>query len=90
MIVASAHPLVLEEARRHELERRLGTARLVDELYGSVLVSPGSLARLLNEFHPPINTDHNRWLEYFTPRYQSSGFDWRAYNSRLLSRYRSD
>ena len=88
MMVASACPLVLEEARRPELARRFRSPALVDELYGSVLVSPVGLTRLLRDLHPVINTDHNRWLEYATPRYQSSSFDWLLYNFRLFSQYR--
>ena len=76
MMVASAYPLVLEEARRPELARRFRSRPLIDELYGSMLVSPVGLTRLLHDLHPVINTDHNRWLEYATPRYQSSSFDW--------------
>jgi spermidine synthase len=89
MIVASAHPLVLDEARRPELGQRFQSDRLVDELYTSVLVSPAGLPRLLGDFHPVINTDHNRRLEYATPRYQSSSFDWLGHNSRLFSQYRN-
>jgi spermidine synthase len=88
MMVASAYPLVLDEAQRPELARRFRSTALVDELYGSVLVSPVGLTRLLRDLHPVINTDHNRWLEYATPRYQSSSFDWLLYNFRLFSQYR--
>jgi spermidine synthase len=88
MMVASAQPLVLDGARRPELDRRFRSTRLVDDLYASILVSPAGLARLINDFHPAINTDHNRWLEYSTPRYQSSSFDWLSHNSRLFSQYR--
>ncbi|MGB7761469.1 MAG: hypothetical protein WBL61_16685 [Bryobacteraceae bacterium] len=89
MMVASDHPLVLDEKRRPELDRCFRSASLVDELYGSVLVAPNNLNRLVNEFHAVINTDHNRWLEYATPRYQSSSLDWFSHNSRMLSRYRN-
>ena len=89
MMVASSRPLVLDDARRTELARRLRSAPLVDELYGSVLVSPSGLARLVNDFRPAINTDHNRWLEYRTPRYQSSDFNWLRRNHRFFSQYRN-
>lgn len=88
VMVASAHPLVLDAARRAELERRYRSASLVDELYASVLVTPDGVARVVNDFRPVINTDHNRWLEYTTPRYQSSSFDWLSYNRRLFAKYR--
>jgi spermidine synthase len=89
IMVASAHPLVLDEARRPELARRFRSAPLVDELYESRLISTDGLTRLVHDFHPVINTDHNRWLEYSTPHYQSSNFDWLRHNSRLLSQYRN-
>jgi len=53
-----------------------------------MLVSPSGLTRLIQDFRPAINTDHNRWLEYSTPRYQPSSFDWFSHNLRLFSRYR--
>jgi spermidine synthase len=87
MMVASARPLVLSAARRQELAERFRSAPLVDELYGSMLVSPSGVTRLINEFHPATNTDHNRWLEYSTPHYQSSSFDWFSHNVRLFSQY---
>lgn len=88
MIVASERPLILTEAHRAEMAARLHSAALVDELYGSRLVSPAGLDRLIQEWRPAINTDHNRWLEYATPRYQSSSYDWLLANTRTLSRYR--
>jgi hypothetical protein len=62
---------------------------MVDELYGSVLVSPSGLTRLIQDLHPAINTDHNRWLEYSTPPYQSSSFDWFRHNTRVFSHYQN-
>ena len=88
MMVASDHPLVLDETGRDDLARRFRSASLVDEVYASMLVSPSGVNRLVREFHPVINTDHNRWLEYSTPRYQSSSFDWLSHNVRMLARYR--
>ena len=61
----------------------------MDQFYGSELVSPEGLSRLLHDYHPVINTDHNRRLEYSTPQFQSSSFDWLGYNVRLLSKYRN-
>jgi spermidine synthase len=89
MMVASNRPLVLDEALRPELDRRFRSASLADELYGSELVSPDGLSRLMNDFHPVINTDNNRWLEYSTPRYQSSAFDWFQHNVQAFSRYKA-
>jgi spermidine synthase len=89
MMIASARPLILGEGRRQELDRRFGSARMVDELYGAVLVSPDGINHVIRDFHPVINTDHNRRLEYLTPRYQASGFDWLTYNVRLFHQYRN-
>jgi spermidine synthase len=89
VMVASARPLAPDAERRPELDRRYGSARLVDELYASVLIPPSALTRLADDFQPVINTDHNRWLEYSTPRFQSSSFDWLRYNVRLFSKYRN-
>ncbi len=47
-----------------------------------------AVERLLRDVRPRINTDHNRWIEYATPRYQSSGYDWQTHNLRFLARYR--
>ena len=87
-MIASARPLVLNEGRRTELVRRFRSASLADELYGSELISSSGLTRLIHDFHPAINTDHNRWLEYSTPRYQSSSFDWLRHNVLFFSQYR--
>jgi spermidine synthase len=87
VMVASAHPLVLNEAHRPALAQRLRSPQMVDQLYRSVLISPSGLNRLLTHWHPPIDTDNNRWLEYSTPPYQSSSFDWLRYNTRLFSQY---
>ena len=89
MMVASDRPLVLNPDRRSELAGRFRSAPLVDELYRSVLVSPSGLNRLIQDLHPGVNTDHSRWLEYSTPRYQSSSFDWLSHNIRFLSQYRN-
>jgi hypothetical protein len=53
------------------------------------LVSPSGLARLVNDFRPAINTDHNRRLEYSTPLYQSSDFNWLHHNLQLFSQYQN-
>jgi len=33
-----------------------------------------------------INTDHNRWIEYATPRYNVSSYDWRTDNLAFFTR----
>ena len=62
--------------------------KLVDELSASLLLPADGVARLSRALNPRINTDHNRWIEYATPRYQSSSFDWVSLNLKFLSHYR--
>jgi hypothetical protein len=63
-------------------------AKLVADLSAARIVAPGRIEALVRELHPKINTDHNRWIEYATPRYQSSSFDWMSYNLGFLSKYK--
>ena len=86
MLVASDHPLT-----EPHLQTTLApeeSARLLASLNAAQLLSPEAVARLLAAQHPPVNTDHNRWMEYATPRYQSSGEDWVARNLAFLRGYR--
>ena len=41
---------------------------------------------MLRELTPVINTDHNRWIEYATPRYNVSLYDWRRDNLAFFAR----
>jgi spermidine synthase len=97
MLVASDRPLALDAARAAALAGRFQTAgglsageaaNLVAGLVAARILDPDGVAHLVRDLAPPINTDHNRWIEYATPRYQCSGFDWLGYNLRLLQRYR--
>jgi len=92
MMIASEQPL---ELNPHTTERFLATGlspedtrRLVASLRGARLVRPDRVDALIREIHAPINTDHNRWIEYATPRYQSSSFDWMTDNLKVLAKYR--
>jgi hypothetical protein len=40
---------------------------------------------MIQELHPVINTDHNRWLEYATPLYNASAADWQQTNLDYFS-----
>ncbi len=95
MLVAANHPLELQ--RDGSIEQRFQgadrmtpehAAKLVDELYGSRLAASEGIARLIHDTRPTINTDHNRWIEYSTPRYQSSSYDWITHNMKFLAQYR--
>jgi spermidine synthase len=87
MIVASGSPLVLTDTRRASLAGRSLTADLIDGLGRARLLDSRGVDRLIADVHPVINTDHNRWIEYSTPRYQASSEDWFSSNRRFLSRY---
>jgi hypothetical protein len=36
---------------------------------------------------PVINTDHNRWIEYSTPRYNASAEDWPKRNVAVMKAF---
>ncbi len=92
MLVASDRPLTkTDTVVQHFQSSGLSSAdanRLVTELDRARLVSSQGVEALIRDAHPQINTDHNRWLEYATPRYQSSSFDWIAYNLAYLAKYK--
>ena len=92
MLVASNRPLVRRETATGHFQLSglspEGARKLVDELDAARLVSPDGVTALIRDVHPRVNTDHNRWLEYTTPRYQSSSFDWVRYNLAFLAKYK--
>jgi spermidine synthase len=94
MLVAANHPLTLDSAAvaaRFQTSAGLpagDAAKLVDGLTAARLLDADGVARLVRDMHPKINTDDNRWMEYATPRYQSSSYDWVSHNLSFLRRYR--
>jgi spermidine synthase len=92
MLIASEHPLVLSGSAAARF-RGFGMApdaagRLVSSLWDARLLGDDGAAALIRDVRPPINTDDNRWLEYASPRYQASSFNWIEYNLRFLAKYR--
>lgn len=78
MMVATTHPQELTEARRVYIAERLHAmenipdsrqASLEAEVFDSLVLNPPAVDRLLEGGQYAINTDHNRWIEYATPRY---------------------
>jgi hypothetical protein len=63
-------------------------SKLVETLTAARLLDSDGVARLVADRHPQINTDHNRWIEYATPKYQSSSYDWVTHNLQFLRQYR--
>jgi len=49
-------------------------------------MSPDAVDAMIAELHPVINTDHNRWIEYATPRYNATSRDWKAENLAYFAR----
>ncbi len=93
MIIAGNRPLVMNPERNALLGDRLnqcpdippGRARqILDEIVHAELVGSAGVEDLIARRKPVINTDHNRYIEYDTPRYSSSERDWRAYNVAFL------
>jgi hypothetical protein len=55
-------------------------SQIIDEITHSELLGSAGVEDLIARQKPVINTDHNRYIEYDTPRYSSSERDWQAYN----------
>lgn len=91
MLVAANRPLTNSESALRQFQSSGLSAdaanQLVNELEQARIVSSQGIDALIRDAHPIINTDHNRWLEYATPRYQASGQDWTAYNRAYLAKY---
>lgn len=96
MLLAANRPLTEPSGREDALALRLsagehipiGKAReRIATVAASRLVSESGIDALVGELHPAINTDHNRIIEYATPRYASSERDWHSYNVAFLKRW---
>ena len=93
MIIAGNRPLVMDAGRNAVIGDRLdhcpdlpaGRARqILNEIVHAKLLGTAGVEDLIARRKPVINTDHNRYIEYDTPRYSSSERDWRAYNIAFL------
>jgi spermidine synthase len=93
MLLAANHPLVQSDRRLDELAERLSAAEhlpievaraRIDTVSRSEIVSPAGVDAMVRETTPLINTDHNRFIEYATPKYSSAERDWHEYNVRFL------
>ena len=89
MMVATTHLQELTEARRVYLSRRLRSLSNIPEsdrsnlearVFDSQVLSPAAVDRLLGQRQYLLNTDHNRWIEYATPRYNWTDDDGGAAN----------
>ena len=93
MLVATDHPQVLTSERRAFLENQLRAFENVPEnkqeflrtqVFDSRILSPEGVDRLVSKASITVNTDHNRWIEYATPRYNWTDQDWTATNLNWL------
>jgi spermidine synthase len=96
MMVATTHPQELTPARRAFLAQRLRSLRNIPEaqqtaleaqVFDSQVLSPQDVDRLLSQTQPGLNTDHNRWIEYATPRYNWTDDDGGAANLAWLKSF---
>ena len=100
MIVATSEPQSVNDGREQQLISRIRPLivgidgpeadKLARDLLHSRVMSPEAVDALIRGLNPVINTDHNRWLEYATPRYNSSGEDWVARNLQTMRGYESE
>ena len=86
MIVASDRPQAVEAGRKAYLASRLGRAWENDGMLRARLLSVEEVDVMVRELKPVINTDHNRWIEYATPRYNVSFHGWRVTNLAFFAR----
>ena len=96
MILATSDPQRLEAERRNYLTQKLQTLagvppaerdRLPKAMFDSQVLSPDGVDRLVNNAHGVINSDHSRWLEYATPRYNWMDVDWMGKNLAYLKSF---
>jgi hypothetical protein len=88
MMVASDQPLAANDARGAVLSDRLSRPGLARELEGARVLGSDGVDRLIRDTRPMIITDHNRWIEYASPRYEPTSYEWEAHNLRFLAQYR--
>jgi spermidine synthase len=96
IVVATDRPQILTPGRKAYLEERLNEFRgvpvsaqdrLRDHIFSSRVLDPNGTDRLVASGPTTINTDHNRWIEYATPRYNWTDRDWETSNLRWLKSF---
>ena len=93
MIVASMAPQLAPPGRQVLLEKRMKSlislepeeqSRIAREILASRITTPAGVDRMLAARPAVINTDHNRWLEYTTPKYNATNIGWEPINIAFL------
>jgi spermidine synthase len=96
MIVSSREPQQVGAAARRRmldvLSRRngmtpAGAMDYLGRMLNSQLLNTAGVSRLIACSRPILNTDHNRWIEYASPRYYANDYDWTGHNLAVLSRF---
>ena len=95
MIVASVQPQLQREERAKFLaevvERLVKSSgdpqKTLDRMAHAQLLNCQAVDGMLAKLRPIINTDHNRWIEFATPRYNSSSYDWATHNVAFLKSF---
>src|SRR6185312_7150295 len=96
MIVASMEPQIAPPDRRELLEQRMKLlipaaagrqTEIARDILESKITSTEAVDRMLAVVPAVINTDHNRWLEYATPKYNASSVAWEPRNLTFLSSF---
>ena len=85
MMVASLDPQKHDEARTALLMKLLPAYQ--GSIWQSQLMSPADVSQFVGLRYPVINTDHNRRIEYATPRYNSSEYDWKTHNVQFFKNF---
>jgi spermidine synthase len=97
ILVASTSPQLIQPASLDALQKHGSMIGWdVDELKDNLrnlmscrLLAPEDVSSLVESRAITLNTDRNRRLEYFTPRYNYSPFDWRKRNVEALAFFAS-
>jgi spermidine synthase len=96
MMIATTRPQEMTDARRAYIAQRLRSLSNIPEskqsyleaqVFDSRLLSPAAVDHLLGQSHYGLNTDHNRWIEYATPRYNWIDDDGGAANLMWLKSF---
>jgi spermidine synthase len=91
-IVATNRPQRVEESRAAYMLNVLPKPdpnRLLARMLASRILDPEAVDRMIAADHPRLNTDHNRFIEYATPRYYSSDYNWTAHNRAFLAAFQT-
>lgn len=93
MLVATLEPQIAMPGRESLVTERMRSLVKLDraqqdeiarEILNARLLGPASVDRMIAAVPAIINTDHNRWLEYATPPYNTSPVDWNSRNVAFL------